>query len=62
MREDEWYWCLRHRRAEDAEHACRAEDRLGPYPSKEDAEHWRERAQARNERWEAEDRAWTGDD
>ena len=53
-----WYWCLHHRRAEPADAVCPAEDRLGPYASKDDAEHWQDRVQARNERWEAEDRAW----
>jgi hypothetical protein len=58
----EWYWCLRHNRVEDADHACRAEDRLGPYDTKEEAEHWRERVEARNAKWEAEDRAWSGEE
>ena len=57
-----WYWCLDHKRAEDADHACRAEVRLGPYASKAEAEHWRERVDARNARWDAEDRAWAGED
>jgi len=57
-----WYWCLRHTRAEDAGSACAADDRLGPYESKEAAEHWRERVEARNEQWDAEDRNWSGDD
>lgn len=58
----EWYWCLRHNRAEDAAHACAADDRLGPYESEEAAQMWRLRLEARNDRWDEEDRAWTGDD
>jgi hypothetical protein len=57
-----WYWCLRHDRAEEAAGACAADDRLGPYESKDAAEHWRERVAARNEQWDEEDRAWSGDD
>lgn len=61
-REGAWYWCMHHQRAEDAEHVCRALDRLGPYNSEDEARNWRERAEARNRRWEAEDRRWEGDE
>lgn len=54
---DAWYWCLDHRRAEPR-FGCRAEVRMGPYASKEEAEHWRERLDARNETWDAEDERW----
>lgn len=57
-----WYWCLRHERAEEAGHACPAEDRLGPYESKQAAQHWRERVEARNDRWDEQDREWSGED
>ncbi|MFN2608089.1 MAG: hypothetical protein ABR511_09360 [Acidimicrobiales bacterium] len=60
--DDEWYWCLRHGRPEPAGEACEAEQRLGPYPSEDAARHWRERVDARNEQWDAEDRRWEGDD
>jgi len=57
-----WYWCLRHRRVEDAETSCPPDDRMGPYESAEAAEHWKERTDARNETWDKEDREWSGDD
>lgn len=57
----EWYWCLEHERAEAADEACGAAQRLGPYRSKEEATHWQERVEARNEAWEEEDRRWEGD-
>jgi hypothetical protein len=57
-----WYWCQRHGRAEEGAAACRALDRLGPYPTREDAENWREQVEARNETWEEQDREWDGDD
>jgi len=35
---------------------------LGPYPSRDAAEHWKEKVEARNEAWDADDKAWSGDD
>lgn len=58
----DWYWCQRHDRAEQGVDVCRALHRLGPYPTREDAENWREHAEARNEAWEQQDRAWDGED
>lgn len=60
--DDSWYWCLRHGRAEPASEACAADDRLGPYESKDAAENWQERVKARNEQWDSQDRAWSGED
>lgn len=57
-----WYWCVKHKRAEDGAHSCPAEDRLGPYQSKEAAQNWRAVVDARNEHWDEEDRAWSGED
>jgi hypothetical protein len=60
---DTWYWCLRHSRVERAADSnCPPEDRMGPYESKEAAERWKDRVDARNDKWEAEDKAWSGDD
>lgn len=58
MADEQWYWCLRHRRAEPAATACGSDLRMGPYDSAEDAEGYAERAEARNESWEEEDRRW----
>lgn len=60
-RDGEWFWCLRHQRAE-RRGACRAADRLGPYPSPEAAADWQEVHGRREERWEEEDRRWNGED
>ena len=57
-----WYWCLKHGRAEGAEDGCPPEDRMGPYESREAAEHWKDRVDARNEEWEREDREWSGEE
>ncbi len=50
-----WWYCLKHKTVEQ-EAGCPAKDRLGPYASKEDAEHAIEIARRRNEEWEAQDR------
>lgn len=47
----EWYFCLRHHQVEPRE-GCKAIDRLGPYPSREEAEHALEIAAERNEEWD----------
>ncbi len=58
-----WYWCLKHGRAEGGGvGTCPPEDRMGPYESQSEAEHWKERVEARNEKWDREDREWSGDD
>lgn len=59
-----WYWCLKHGRAEDGDGSgvCPPQDRLGPYESREAAEHWKDRVEARNQRWDREDREERGED
>ena len=56
-----WYWCLRHKRVEAAAEACPAEYRMGPYPSREEAQSWREKVEQRNEAWKEQDREWEGE-
>jgi hypothetical protein len=56
---EQWWWCLTHGRAEREPDRPSA-DLLGPYASEEDARAWRERNEARNERWDREDDAWKG--
>lgn len=63
MSENEgWYWCFEHQRAEPEGEQCRASNRLGPYRSRQEALHWREQAEAREERWREQDRKWEGED
>lgn len=52
-----YYWCTDHHAVED-EHGCRAEVRLGPFPSREAAERALETVRERNEKADAEDREW----
>lgn len=58
---ERWYWCLRHRRPEPGGERCPAESCLGPYSSREEALGWKAKVEDRNERWDEQDRAWSGD-
>lgn len=53
-----WYWCLAHKKAEPAEGGCANDQRMGPYPTAEEATHWKEKVEERNQVWEDEDRRW----
>ncbi len=57
----EFFWCTDHAAVED-EHGCRMEVRLGPYPSREAAEHALKSVAERNDKLDAEDRAWDADE
>jgi hypothetical protein len=46
---------------EEGAGACPPDDRLGPYESEAAARNWRDRAEARDDRWEREDREWEGE-
>ncbi len=54
MPADGWYYCITHHTVEPLE-GCKAMDRLGPYPTPEEAAHALERVAERNEAWDAED-------
>ena len=53
-----WYWCLEHEDAEPSDSNCAPDRRLGPYPTREAAEHWKTTVEARNEAWERADESW----
>ena len=57
-----WYWCLDHKRVEPEDDACPPDRCMGPYKSRDEAAHWRDKVEARNEAWEQEDRRWEGED
>ena len=49
-----WWFCLRHKTVEpDA--GCPGRERLGPYATREEAEHALETARRRTEEWDAQD-------
>jgi hypothetical protein len=62
MTEDRWWWDLKKGRAVTDEERGPGKDVLGPYPSKEAAEHWRDTYEHREEAWKAEDERWDGDE
>ena len=50
----QWWFCLKHKTVEP-EAGCPAKDRLGPYPSREQAARALETARRRNQQWDAAD-------
>ncbi|WP_372727712.1 hypothetical protein [Nocardioides sp.] len=54
-----YYFCVKHHEVE-GEHGCPAIDRLGPYPTREEAANALQKAEERNEEWDN-DPYW-GDD
>ncbi|MEP6666517.1 MAG: hypothetical protein ABJA81_08735 [Nocardioidaceae bacterium] len=56
---EKFYFCLKHH-AVEGQDGCTASDRLGPYPTREAAEHALEKVQERNEEWDN-DPAWNDD-
>lgn len=58
-----FYYCLEHDRVEREADKCRADNRLGPYPTEDAARDWKAQVEARNEAWDDADEAWdTWDD
>ncbi len=53
MADPQWYWCLAHRRVEPYE-ACRAADRLGPFPTADEAAAALDTFQRRNAEYDLE--------
>jgi hypothetical protein len=46
-----WYYCFKHKKVETRDE-CNQMDRMGPYPTREDAENWRQQVAARNAAWD----------
>jgi len=57
----EFWWCVKHDRVEDPSNVCRSINRLGPYPTRAEAEQALETAERRNEAWD-EDPVWNDDE
>lgn len=53
--DDEWYYCVEHDTVEPKV-GCRVTNRLGPYPSREEAARAMETVERRNEEWDENDR------
>jgi hypothetical protein len=52
-----WWFCLKHMAVEPDE-GCPNKDRLGPYPTREEAARALQTAAERNEKWRKEDQDW----
>ena len=50
-----WWYSLRYHAVEDDDGPTPGKDRLGPYPTREDAERALETVQERNQEWDAKD-------
>lgn len=59
MTDQKWYYCTKHN-AVEGEEGCRAQDRLGPYDSPEQAARALEIAAERTKAWDN-DPAWNDD-
>jgi hypothetical protein len=55
-------WCLTHGRVESDDERCSSKDVLGPYPTRDAAEHALDKVADRNEVWDEEDRARDDED
>ena len=55
-----WFYCLDHK-AVEPEDGCRAEVRLGPYPTRDEAARALETVKQRNDEWDS-DPAWNEED
>lgn len=56
---DEFWYCLNHKTVEPAD-GCANSQRLGPYPTQDDAAHALEKVQQRNQEWDSDPR-WNDD-
>ncbi len=51
MADGDWYYCLDHKTVEPYV-GCKSENRLGPYPTRDEAEHALQKVAERNEAWD----------
>lgn len=54
----EWYWDLERSVAVPADERGNADHMLGPYPTKGEAENWRQTVENRNDAWDDADEDW----
>ena len=56
--DSDWYWDLNKRIAVRADNRGPADQTLGPYPTKAEAENWKAASEQRNEIWDSDDDEW----
>lgn len=61
MADGPWFYCLKHHAVEPRD-GCAERHRLGPYDTRAEAEQALQKVAERNERADAEDRAWEDGD
>lgn len=54
----EWYWDLQRGVAVPADERGKADHLLGPYPTKGEAENWKQTVENRNDAWDDADDEW----
>lgn len=54
----DWYWDLNKQIAVRADNRGIADNTLGPYPSKAEAENWKTTSEKRNDAWDSADEEW----
>jgi hypothetical protein len=54
----EWYWDLARGVAVTADERGPGDQTLGPYSSRIEAEHWKDKVEQRNEEWTGADDEW----
>ena len=59
---EQWWWDLSKGQAVRDDERGPDRDVLGPYPSREAAEAWRQSHEAREDEWEDEDERWEGEE
>jgi hypothetical protein len=60
MPQGPWFFCLKHHTVEPRD-GCAERHRLGPYETREEAEHALQSVAERNEQLDEQDRKWDGD-
>ena len=52
---EQWWFCLKHMTVESADTQCAGKDLLGPYATRQEAEHALEKVRERNREWDSKD-------
>jgi hypothetical protein len=52
---EQWWFCLKHMTVEPADTQCAGKDLLGPYATRQEAEHALEKVRERNQEWDSKD-------
>jgi hypothetical protein len=60
MADGQWWYCISHKTVEPDDGTCKAVDRLGPYATRDEAEHALEKVAERNDAWDN-DPKWNDD-